>query len=258
MDFSWRRRIYHNNSYYYGHFQPYRRPYSQQFYQLPVAIVQIPIPTQPLPRDYHRTFDKDIRKHFGKSKSSATKARDKRRKHKFIENKTVCCGFPFSGLDDDSFQKEFGTQMDSLETKSESKLKRAAETIKELQTESKRLRSTNETLQRMQTRQTDIADIVGSEIRDNEMSKLRDDLGFEKERVIKLVTQNVERQREINYLRNEQSKRADLVQTSIEKCNSIMDEYHRQTEQVAFLQKDNQLKQRIIDYLAQTDQWKKT
>ena len=93
--------------YHYGHFGPYERPRLQQFYQPPVFMVHTPVPPQSLPRNNYRTYDKDARKHFGKSKSSATKARDKFRKQRFIENKAVCSGLLFFGFDDVEFQKEF-------------------------------------------------------------------------------------------------------------------------------------------------------
>ena len=66
-----------------------------------------------VPRNYDRTYDKDVRKNPRKSKSNTTKTRDRLRKQKFIENKTVCCGFPFSGLDNPNFHKETVTQVDS-------------------------------------------------------------------------------------------------------------------------------------------------
>ena len=46
------------------------------------------------------------------------------------------------------------------------------------------------------------------------------------------------------------SVRLDRVQSTIENYQSIIDDYHRQTEQIDFLQKEKQQMQRIIDYLA--------
>ena len=117
-----------------------------------------------VPRSNDRTFDKDVRKHPRKSKSNVTNTRDRLRKQKFIENKTVCCGFPFSGLDNPNFQKEIVIQVGSQETKRDSKLHKAAETIKVLQIQNKRLRSTIEALQCSQTREADTSGILSSEL----------------------------------------------------------------------------------------------
>ena len=113
----------------------------------------------------------------------------------------MCCGFPFSGLDDVNFQTEIATQIEYREMKLVSKLQAAAETIKELQMENKSLRSTNEALQRTQAREANTTEIVDSEVRNNEIRNLHADLEFEKERVTKLVTQNVGREREIRILK---------------------------------------------------------
>ena len=120
-----------------------------------------PVPPQSLTRNNYWTYDKDARKHFGKSKSSATKARDKFRKQRFIENKTVCSGFPFFGIDDVEFQKEvlIGTHMESREIKLELKLKTATEALKELRMENQSLRTTNEMLQRSQVGETSITEL---------------------------------------------------------------------------------------------------
>ena len=133
------------------------------------------------------------------------------------------------------------------------KLKTAAEALKELRMENQSLRTTNEMLQQSQVGERSTTGIVDSEIRSNEMCELRDDLEFEKERVIKFVNQNVERQREINFIRNQLNERLDRVQSTIENYPSIIDDYHRQTEQIDFLQKEKQQMQRIIDYFSKIE-----
>ena len=143
--------------------------------------------------------------------------------------------------------------MESREIKLESKLKTAAEALKELRMENQSLRSTNEMLQRYQVGETNTTEVLDSRTGNSEMRKLRHDLGFEKERVIKFVNQNVERQREINFLRNQLNERLDRVQSTIENYQSIIDDYHRQTEQIDFLQKEKQQMQRIIDYFAEIE-----
>ena len=143
--------------------------------------------------------------------------------------------------------------MESREIQLELKLKTAAEALKEARMENQSLRTTNEMLQRSQVGETSTTGIVDSEIRSNEMCKLRDDLEFEKERVIKFVNQYVERQREINFLRNQMKERLDRVQSTIEDYQSIIDDYHRQTEQIDFLEKEKQKMQRIIDYFTKIE-----
>ena len=143
--------------------------------------------------------------------------------------------------------------MESREIKLKLKLKTAAEALKELRMENQSLRTTNEMLQRSQVGETSTTGIVDSEIRNKEMRKLRHDLEFEKERVIKLMNQNVERQREINFHRNKLNERLDRVQSTIENYQSIIDDYHRQTEQIDFLQKEKQQMQRIIAFFAEIE-----
>ena len=226
----------------YGDFRPYmyRRTHFQQFHQPAVFMVQAPVPTRSFRRDYDRTSDKNVRKHFGKSKSNATKARDKLRKQKFIENKTVCCGFPFFGLDNANFQKEIVIQMESRETKCDSKLQTAAETIKELHMQNKLLRSTIEALQRTQAREANTYEIVSSEFRNDELSKLQEDLEFEKQRVVKFVSQNVERQREINNLRSKLEEMIRHSKFAINQSNYL-------TEKINRLQEEKQHQEGLID-----------
>ena len=179
---------------------------------------------------YDRTFNKDVRKHPRKSKSYATKTRDRLRKQKFIENKTVCCGFPFSGLDNPNFQKEIVTQVESQETKRDSKLHIAAETIKVLQIQNKRLRSTIEVLQCSQTRGADTSVILSSELRNVELNKLQEELEFEKQRVVKFVAQNVERQREINNLRSKLEGMIRHSNFAINQINRLQEEKQHQED----------------------------
>ena len=183
-----------------------------------------------VPSNYDRTYEKDVRKHQRKSKSNATKTRDRLRKQKFIENKTVCCGFPFSGLDNADFQRETVTQVESHETKRDSKLHLAAESIKVLQIQNKRLRSTIEALQCSQTREADTTVILSSELRNNELNKLQEELEFEKQRVVKFVVQNVERQREINNLRSKLEGMIRHSNFAINQINRLQEEKQRQED----------------------------
>ena len=136
----------------------------------------------------------------------------------------MCCGFPFSGLDNADFQRETVTQMESREAKYDSKLQTAAETVKELHMQNKRLRSTIEALQRTQAWEVNTAEIVDSEFRNSEhLRKLHADLEFEKERVTKLVTQNVGREREIRNLKEKLMNCVIFCENLIYFRNSVSD-----------------------------------
>ena len=213
-------------------FRQYRRPSFQPSYQQqPVYMVHASMPARfAVPRNYDRTYDKDVRKHPIKSKSNATKTRDRLRKQKFIENKTVCYGFPFSGLNNPNFQKEIVTQLESQETKRDSKLHIEAETIKVLQIQNKRLRSTIEALQCTQTREADTSGTLSSELRNDELNKLQEELEFGKQRVVKFVAQNVERQREINNLRSKLEGMIRHSNFAINQINRLQEEKQHQED----------------------------
>ena len=159
----------------------------------------------------------------------------------------MCCGFPFSGLDDVNFQKEIATQIEYREMKLVSKLQAAAETIKELQMENKSLHSTNEALHRTQAREANTTEIVDSEIRINEIRKLHADLEFEKERVTKLVTQNVGREREIRILKEK------LTNCETD-CENLVYFRNRVSDRLVELDTENQNLKCLIDSLPR--KWK--
>ena len=72
------------------------RQYWQPFYQLnrqPAFVVHLPVPVQRVPTDHIQTLDMDNQKWAGKSKSKATKARDKLRRQTFVERKKALFGF---------------------------------------------------------------------------------------------------------------------------------------------------------------------
>ena len=74
----------------------------QSFYQLnrqPVFVVHLPVPVRRVSTDHIQNLKIDDQKFYAKSKSKATRAKDKTRKQKFMEGKTVCSGFPFFGLE---------------------------------------------------------------------------------------------------------------------------------------------------------------
>ena len=142
----------------------------------------------------------------------------------------MCCGLPFSGLDNANFQKEMVTQVESKETKRDSKLHIAAETIKVLQIQNKHLRSTIEALQCSQTREADTSGTLSSELRNDELNKLQEELEFEKQRVVKFVAQNVERQREINNLRSKLEGMIRHSNFAINQINRLQEEKQRQED----------------------------
>ena len=146
MVYSWRRKIeLYNTSVYRGDFRQYWQPYYQLNRQ-PV-FAHVPMPVRPVPVDHIQTLDMDNRKWAGKSKSKATKARDKLRRQTFIERKTRCSGFPFFGLEDDEFRHEMVNKLDSEDVKLIRKLNSAAKTIRELQTDTQTLKSIDMSLQ---------------------------------------------------------------------------------------------------------------
>ena len=88
-------------------------------------VVHLPVPVRRVPTDHIQNLKMDDQKFYAKSKSKATRARDKTRKQKFIEGKTVCSGFPFFGLEDDELRNETVNEVASQEMKMVSKLKAA-------------------------------------------------------------------------------------------------------------------------------------
>lgn len=194
----------YNTGFCHGDFRQYWQPY----YQLKRQHVTpyMPMPVRSVPVDHIRILDMDDRICYRKSKSKATKARDILRKQNFIDRKTLCSGLPFFGLQDDEFQNYMVNSVESREMKMASKLKSAAKTIKQLQTEKQNLVFKNDSLEcrlAEETKKNAETDLMTPRTQSEEQIKLQEDLDFEKKRVIKFVSQNVDRQREIEHLRKE-------------------------------------------------------
>ena len=138
---------------YYGR-QKFGQSYSEQFRpyywlpnnqpgQLPVLVVQVPLPV----RMENNCFDSDTKPsliHI--SKSRAQKNRDFKRRQTFLE-KSVCAIMPFYELEGQDLTNGIQDSMDGLqEVKVTSKLRKATETIKDLEFENKSLMSLNDKL----------------------------------------------------------------------------------------------------------------
>ena len=77
-------------------FRQYRQP-DYQLNRQSAFVSRVPVPERPILAD---------RESYGKSKSKATRARNKIRKPNFIERKTVCSRLLYFRLDDDEAQNE--------------------------------------------------------------------------------------------------------------------------------------------------------
>ena len=110
----------------------------------PVLVVQVPLPV----RMENNCFDSDTKPtliHI--SKSRAQKNRDFKRRQTFLEKKSVCAIMPFYELEGQDLTNEIQDSMDGLqEVKVTSKLRKATETIKDLEFENKSLMSLNDKL----------------------------------------------------------------------------------------------------------------
>ena len=85
--------------------------------------MQVPVPVQLVHKDGIQTFCMGDSNFYGKSKSKATRIRDKIRKQSFLEKKTLCLAFPFYGLEAEAFRdemarKEGGTEVSKLKSAS--------------------------------------------------------------------------------------------------------------------------------------------
>ena len=76
MDYSWRRTLELDNGYYCGNFRPYWQPHYQP-QRRSVYVMQVPVPVQLVRKDGIQTFSMGNSNFYGKSKSKATRIRDK-------------------------------------------------------------------------------------------------------------------------------------------------------------------------------------
>ena len=123
-------------------FRPYWLPNNQPG-QLPVLVVQVPLPV----RMENNCFDSDIKPTWiHRSKSRAQRNRDFKRRQTFLEKKSVCAIMPFYGLDGQDLTNAIQNSMDGLEVKLTSKLRKATQTIKNLEFENQSLAALNDKL----------------------------------------------------------------------------------------------------------------
>ena len=115
-------------------FRPYWLPNNQPG-QPPVIVVQVPLPV----RMENNCFDSDIKPTLiHRSKSRAQRNRDFKRRQTFLEKKSVCAIMPFYELEGQDLTNEIQDSMDGLhEVKVTSKLRKATQTIKDLEFENK-------------------------------------------------------------------------------------------------------------------------
>ena len=244
MVYSWRRKTeLYNTRVYHGDFRQYWQPYYQLNRQ-PVFATHV----RPVPEDHIQTSNMDNQKWAGKSKSKATKARDKLRRQTFIERKTRCSGFPFFGLEDDEFRHEMVNKVDWQDVKFVRTLRSAEKTMRtskresnfeinqyvtpsSFEDETEKNKELNLTLQKQ----------------NEEQIRLQQDLDFEKKRAIKFVSQNVEREREIRILRKD-------LNNQIEFCNRLAEHPNHLIDRVVYLETEKQNLENFIDSLPR--KWK--
>ena len=111
---SWRQQIDCNTSVYQGHLRQYWQPY-HRLYRQPVYVVKVPVPVRRVSADAIPTHRMDNQTFYAKSRSMATRIRDKLKKQKIIENKNVCSGLPFFGLKEDELRHEILNEVSSQE-----------------------------------------------------------------------------------------------------------------------------------------------
>ena len=230
----------YNNGFYHRDFGHYWLPYNSS-YQQPVSYAWVPFPVRPVATSRIQTLDKNFQKCQGKSKSKATKLRDKQRKQRFMEWKSIIVSFPFFGLNDDEFRTEIVDAVESRETKTSAKLTAAEKAIQELQNQKQEL---NEKLREMDLELTK---------QNEERIQLQKHLDIETTKVNNLVLQNVEREREDEIIKENL--------TNCERCgkldnfqNSLIDRLVEVETENQNLNTENQNFKRFFDSLPR--KWK--
>ena len=231
MAYPWRRQIEYYDGFYHRDIGHYWLPYISS-YQQPVFVVHIPVPVQHVATSRVQTSDNN---RWGQSKSKATKLRDKQRKQKFMECKSIISSFPFYGLNDDEFRMEAVNDVKPRETQISTKLTAAEKTIKRLQKENVEL---NEKLWEMDLKLSS---------QNEEQTELQKKMEAEATYVNKLVLQNVEREREIRLMKDSMR--------SYEKQSEQIDKFRNSiSDRLMELTTENQNFKRFIDSLPR--KWK--
>ena len=200
----------------------------------------VPVPVRHVTTSRVQTSDNN---RWGQSKSKATKLRDKQRKQKFMECKSIISSFPFFGLDADEFRTEIVDAVESRKTKTSAKLTAAEKAIKELQNQKQEL---NEKLREMDLELT-------KQNEDRIHVQLQKNLDIVTTKVNNLVLQNVEREREDEIIKENP--------TNCERCgkldnfqNSLIDRLVEVETENQNLNTENQNFKRFIDSLPR--KWK--
>ena len=124
------------DNFYQRDFRHYWLP-NRNSYQQPVLFARVSVPVWPGATSQFQISDNN---RWGRSKSKATKLRDKQRKQKFMECKSIISSFPFFGLDNVEFRKEAVNDVKPRETQLSTKRTAAEKTIKQLQKEKQELK----------------------------------------------------------------------------------------------------------------------
>ena len=237
-----------DNGYYCGNFRPYWQPHYQPR-RRSVYVMQVPVPVQLVRKDRIQTFSMGDSNFYGKLKSKATRIRDKIRKQSFLENKTLCLALPFYGLEAEAFRNEVALKEDGKEV---SKLKSASKTIQELQIVNENLNFTINSLQCKFTEERKKNEEMKLKLQkqDEEQTKTEQNLQYEKKNVTKFVSQNVERQREINSLREELTRQLDLCARGEEVRNMLQEHATLLCSRVSVLEKEKQNLESLLDYIS--------
>ena len=219
------------DNFYQRDFRHYWLP-NRNSYQQPVLFARVSVPVWSGATSQFQSSDNN---RWGRSKSKATKLRDKQRKQKFMECKSIISSFPFFGLDNVEFRKEAVNDVKPRETQLSTKRTAAEKTIKQLQKEKQELKE--------KLRQMDIKLSRQNE----EQTELQKNLNTEATYVNKLVLQNVEREREIRLMKDSMR--------SYEKQSEQIDKFRNNiSDRLMELTTENQNFKRFIDSLPR--KWK--
>ena len=146
---------------------------------------------------------------------------------KFREDKDACSALPFFQLEDSQIKEVLSLQYDAQPNyNSKSKLQSAATVIKKLKTSLDFSRTTNNQLHEENEQAGELVRYLMQSQFEN-LSKLKNELETEKKTVHKFVSQNVERQREIVWLKTELAKLIDLHTQEVNMRRTLEDKVKR-------------------------------
>ena len=166
-------------------------------------------------------------------------------------------GTSFFGLKEDELRHEILNEVSSQEIKIVSKLRAAENIIKDLRTKEQELISTNKSRQTKncilteETEKSREMDLKLTKLNEEQV-ELQRDLDIEKNKVLKLVSQTVDRDHEI--LREELANRIEFYDRLAEFPNHLIDKVVDLEREKQVLEKEEQKLESFIDSLPR--QWK--